>query len=153
MITQGPKRVPLYKHRWRMGVATLLLIASWIAYRDRTPALPLDASAVLRSNAIEQQVSLVPGRLGPANGMSKPQTAPARREEARRVAGTTPQWVRVGNNELDYVAKDVTVRYFTPKPLARHVPVGDIYVVHIGEDVTVRYLTPKRAVVPPGVNR
>jgi len=51
--------------------------------------------------------------------------------------------VQVGNNELDYVAQDVTVRYFTPKFAPRRV--GERHVEYIGEDVTVRYFTPKLA--------
>jgi len=31
-----------------------------------------------------------------------------------KAARAMPDWVRVGNNELDYVAQDVTVCYFTP---------------------------------------
>jgi hypothetical protein len=46
--------------------------------------------------------------------------------------------VRVGPNEVDYIAKDVTIRHFTsnqPKPQ------GKVKLVNIGDDVTVRYFS------------
>jgi hypothetical protein len=61
------------------------------------------------------------------------------------------RWVRVGNNELDYVTQDVTVRYFTPNPERQPVLDSDYQVRHISEDVTVRYFTPQPAVAPHSV--
>ncbi len=147
MITQRAKRVTLYKRRWKTAVAvvTVLVIASWIAYRDRRSASPFGASALQRSHAIEQQVPFVPAKRRSANSTSKPQIALVLTEEQRKAARTTPQWVQVGNNELDYVAQDVTVRYFTPK-FAPRVRVGDKQIHYISEDVTV---PPKHAVTPP----
>ena len=81
-------------------------------------------------------------------GTAKLQTAPAPVKEAR-VARATFQRVRVGENEVDYVGEDVTVRYFTPELAPHRVRVGEHEVAYIGEDVTVRYFTPESALEPP----
>ena len=81
--------------------------------------------------------------------MSTPQTTPVSTEEGGNTAKPLPRWVRVGNNELDYVAPEVTVRYFTATPAPRRVEVGRSRVEHIGNDVTVRYFT--RTAAPPRV--
>lgn len=147
--TKRARRV-LYKGRWKtaVAVAAVLVIACWIAYRDRVPASPFGASAPQRTNAIEQEVPSVPAKRVPANSTSKPQTALGLEEEGRKAARTMPQWMRVGNDELDYVAQDVTVRYFTPKPAPQRVRDGNSQIRYISEDVTVRYFTPKQAVAP-----
>jgi hypothetical protein len=60
-----------------------------------------------------------------------------------------PTW---WHNELDYVAPEVTVRYFTATPAPRRVEVGQGRVEHVGDDVTVRSVTPKHATVPPALS-
>jgi hypothetical protein len=144
MITHPVKRVPFYRRRWKTAVAVtaVLVITSWIAYRDQRPASPFGPSALQRSNAIEEQVPSAPAKRVLANRRSKPQTALVLTDEARKTARTMLRRVRVGNNELDY-GQDVTVRYFTPKPTPQRVRVGNYQVDYIGEDVTVRYFTPK----------
>jgi GAF domain-containing protein len=53
-----------------------------------------------------------------------------------------PQSVTTGNKDLDYPARDVTVRYFMP-PSARKRALSRLsHVEHYGEDVTVRYFAP-----------
>jgi len=135
MITQRAKRVPLYRCRWKTAVAVVLVIASWIVWRDRRPASPFGPSALQRSNAIEQQVPFVPAKLVSANSTSTPQIGRRR--------------VRVGSYQVKYIGEDVTVRYFTPKPAPQRVRVTNNQVHYIGEDVTVRYFTPKHAAAPP----
>ena len=139
------KRMPSYK-RW--AVAAALVLFSWIAYRDRRAAATLGAAVLPGSNAVGQQLPSVSANTS-ASSMSTPQTAPAVKEEGRKTVRPVPRWVRVGNNELDYVAPEVTVRYFTATPAPRRVEVGRSHVEHIGEDVTVRYFTPTAA--PPRV--
>lgn len=146
MITRRAKLLPLYKHRWKTAVAAVLVIASCLAYRDRRPASPLTVSRLQRSNAIEPEVPFVAAKRLSANGTAKPKTALGLAQEA----GKSARWVRVGNNELDYVAQDVTVRYFTSKPAPPRV--GESRVEYIGEDVTVHYFTPKHAVVRPALD-
>jgi predicted PhzF superfamily epimerase YddE/YHI9 len=102
--------------------------------------------ALQRSNAIEQQMPIVPAKRVLANSTSKPQTALGLKKKA---VGTMKHWVRVGNNELDYVTQDVTVRYFTPKRAPQRVLDRNNRVRYISEDVTVRYFTPKQVVAPP----
>jgi hypothetical protein len=135
MIAQCAKRVPLYRCRWKtaVAVAAVLVIASWIVWRDRRPASPFGPSALQGSNAIEQQVPFVPAKLVSAKSTSTPETVRRR--------------VRVGNYQVEYIGEDVTVRYFTPKPAPLRVTNNQVH--YIGEDVTVRYFRPKHAVVPP----
>ena len=67
----------------------------------------------------------------------------------------TPRWVRVGNNELDYVAEDVTVRYFTGTSTQPRSQLSHGHVKTIGDDVTVRYFgsEPLAPRVQPGSTR
>jgi hypothetical protein len=145
------KRVVFFKGRRETAaaIAAVLVLACWIAYRDHRPTLPLGPSAVQRSSAIEQQMPIVPTKRVLANSTSKPPTAVDLKEDGRKAARITPQLVRVGNNELDYVAQDVTVRYFTPKPAPQRVLNSRSQVRYASEDVTVRYFTPTPAVAPP----
>jgi hypothetical protein len=138
-ITQ-PVRVGWDKLRWNVAVVvgTALVMVSWMAY-DHRAASPTDASSLQRSNAAEQQV---PAKLSPAsNGTSKPQTA-AGATEGMKAARSAFKLVRVGQNEVDYVAEDVTIRRFTPKPRHPQMGVGEKR-VDFGEDVTVRYFASK----------
>jgi hypothetical protein len=141
IVMQRAKRMPSYK-RW--VVAAALVLVSWNAYRGRRPASTLGALALQRSNAIGQQLPSVSAKTS-ASSMSTPQTAPVLTEGVRKTSASMPRWVRVGNNELDYVAPEVTVRYFTATPAPRRVEVGQGRVEHIGDDVTVRYFTPTPA--------
>lgn len=143
MITRQAKLLPFYQHRWKMAVAAVLVIATFLAYRDRRQASSLTISRLQRSNAIEPEVPFVAAKLRSANGTSEPKAALSLTREAKKSA----RWVRVGNSELDYVAQDVTVRYFTSKRAPPRV--GESRVKYIGEDVTVRYFTPKHAVAEP----
>ena len=143
-ITQRAKHVMLYERRWGTGMAAAasLAIASWIAQSDRRPTTVFGASAPESSKLVEHQAYS-------AGTTSKPQAPPVPLVETRTAAGITPHWVRVGNNELDYVSQDVTVRYFKPRPRLKQVRGGDRHLVYIGEDVTVRYFAPKQTVTPP----
>ena len=149
------KRVPMHKGRWAtaLTVAAVLVLACWFAYRDRQATSPLGASALQRSNPIEQQVVIVPTKRVPGTGTSKPYTALGPGEGGSRTARTTKGWVRVDANELDYVTEDVTVRYFNPNPARQRVLDRNNQVHHFSEDVTVRYFTPQPPVAPPPVIR
>jgi hypothetical protein len=135
-IMQRVKRVPLYISRWKalVAVASLLLLTSWIAYRGRRSASPLGASTSQEPSAAEQQLPFGPVKRLSPNNSSKQPTSPVPTEETRKVARTTPQWVRVGSNELDYVAEEVTVRYYTPKPASLQARVGNSQVKYIGDE-------------------
>jgi hypothetical protein len=148
-IRPRAKLFPLLKLRSRVAVPALvaaLVITFWIAYSNRYQGSPLGASAQNKSGALEQQVPLAPAMPASANGTSKPQTPPVPTEEAK-VAKEKFQRVRVGKNEVDYIAEDVTIRYFMPLPPKQRMQGGD-YQVHFGKDVTLRYFATKPAVLP-----
>jgi hypothetical protein len=139
-MIQRAKRVPWHKVRWNLALAaavTVFAITCWIAYRGRGPASPLASPALERSTPIEEQVRFQAAKAMPASAKEvRPAKNPLRR-------------VRVGENEVDYVGEDVTIRYFTSKPAPRR-RVGESQVAYIGDDVTVHYFRPKPAVMPPG---
>jgi len=141
-ITQRA-RCPLHKLRWSVAatavVAALAIAACWIAY-DRRPTWPVGDSWQ-RSNAARQQIPFVPAKPSLSNGASKAQTAAGGTGEAKALSSAFKR-IRVGPNEVDYIAEDVTIRHFTSKPAAQRVR-GGYKEVHIGEDVTVRYFAPK----------
>jgi hypothetical protein len=70
-------------------------------------------------------------------------------EEMRESARRTPQRARIGDDEVNDISEDVTVRYFSPKPTPRQVRVGDYQIDYVSEDVTVRRFIPKVAVASP----
>lgn len=148
MIKQRVKSVPLHVRRWNVAVAavaTALVITCWIAYSDHRPASPLGASALHKSNDLDRQAASLPAKPVPANSMFKPQTRPIAAEEAK-AAKSGFKRVRVGENEVDYIAQDVTIRYFTHKRASQRVRVG-YNQFDIGEDVTVLYLASKPSLV------
>lgn len=152
-MIQRAKRVPWHKRRWNVALAAvatvlLLTLACWVAYSGRGPASPLGSPALERSTAIKQQVRFQSAKAMPAKGTSAVRPAPVPVKEVRP-AKTALQRVRVGENEVDYVGEDVTVRYFTSKPAPQRRRVGESQVAYIGDDVTVRYFTPRPAVMPP----
>ena len=149
-ITQLVRRIPLHKLRWSVAVpavvTALVIAACWIAY-DRRPTAPVGISSVQRSSAARQQIPFVLTKPVPSNSASKAQTAAGGRGEAKAPSSAFKR-VRVGPYEVDYVAEDVTIRHFTPKP-PRRLVLGAYREVHIGEDVTVRYFV----VSKPGLSQ
>jgi hypothetical protein len=136
------KGVSFYKSRWKtaVAVAAVLVIARWIAYKENRPSTsPLGTSALRAPNAIEQPTPWMAEKRVSASSTSNPRTGVGTKEDGNRAARTMPHWVRVGNNELDYVAQDVTVRYFTAQRALQPVRNKDNQVRYISEDVTVRY--------------
>ena len=153
-ITYRARRLPMHMRLWRFADRAAVVIAlgaaCWIAYSYRRPVSPLGPSAGQRSSAVKQQVPFAPQKLVPAEtDMSKPQTASVPMEEVRKAARSTPRRVRVGDDEIDDISDDVTVRHFIPKPARHRVPGPGYWVDYISEDVTVRHFTPKLAVVSP----
>ena len=65
------------------------------------------------------------------------------------MARSAPRRVRVGDNEVDYVTEDVTVRHFTRTPEMQKAPLGGEQVDYVSEDVTVHRFAPPVAVAPP----
>ena len=148
IITERVKRVPLHKLRWNVAatgvVPALVIAACWIAY-DRRPALPAGTLSLQRSNAVQQQIPFVPAKPAPSNRASRAQAAAGGAKEAKSPSSAFKR-VRVGPNEIDYIAEDVTMRHFTTHPALSRVQRG-YKEAHIGDDVTVRYFASKPAVV------
>jgi hypothetical protein len=135
-------RVPYYK-RW--VALTVVVLATWVAFRDHRPAPAAPTSAVANAKAVVQPSSL-PSAASTAVP-AKASAIPALRVVPGASVAAKPRWVRVGNDELDYVGQEVTVRYFGVKPAAQLAPVQS-RTKKIGSDVTVRYFSPIAASAP-----
>jgi hypothetical protein len=114
------------------GVVAAIVIACWITSADRRPVPSSGAPALQKLNAQDQEQVVVATPTG--NIASKPRTILHR--------------VGSGENEVDYISDDVTVRYFSSSPTPQRALAG-YRQVDIGKDVTIRYFAPKTAVVPP----
>jgi hypothetical protein len=136
LVTQRAVGVPYYK-RW--VAVTVLVLAAWVAFRDHRPAAIAPASAVDTAKASAQ--SSPSPSAAPADVPAKASAIPGLAVVPGAVVAAKPRWVRVGNDELDYVAQDVTVRYFGVKPAAQLAPAQG-RTKKIGSDVTVRYFSP-----------
>jgi hypothetical protein len=117
-------------------VVIAAMIAVWIAY-DRSLPSPVGPAAS-GSNAAGQQVS--PALL-PAKHTLRTPTVSSRIEDSKgKRSAFRP--VRLGQNEVNYIAEDVTIRQFTPKTKYTQGSKRNEQ-VNIGDDVTVRYFTYK----------
>lgn len=151
MVVRHAKRIPWHKPRWNVtlaAVAIVLVLSCWTAFRGRRSVQALGPSTLHRSTVIGQQVPSLPAKALPAQGMSKLQAVAVAGEKSKSTTARTAfRRVRVGQNEVDYIAEDVTVRDFTSKPRAQWGRVGERQVAYFGDDVTVRYFTPKPTVM------
>lgn len=122
-------------HFWQvatvLAVSVMLAIATWTVYRNH-PAPTTNGPAFSNDRDTGQQlpakVLLADGEEQLGNG-AKPTTAKV--SAFRRV--------RMGPDEVDYVAEDVTIKTFTIRPINRRRLEKE---VRIGDDVTVRYFAP-----------
>ena len=138
------KRVPWYKGRWEMAVGVAaVVIACWIGFRDRRPALTSGVSGPQGSNPIEQHMPVAPAKRVLANDTTKVQTPPGREPSKRKTSTSMPPSVVDRNIRVRYFSDDVTVRYFTRKLAPQQVLDRNIRVRYISDDVTVRYFTPE----------
>jgi hypothetical protein len=152
-LMQQAKRAPWGGRRWNVAaaaVAAVLVLTSWFVHNNRRPASSFRPSAAQAPSVVEPQAPVLRVKQVSAKGTPTLRPAPV----LVKPAGTgraSLRRVRVGENEVDYVGDDVTIRYFTPKPkpTTRRVRVGASEVAYIGDDVTVRYFKPKAAAVPP----
>lgn len=148
MLTQRAKNLTWPLRRRDLTVAAVVVVlafSGWIAYKGRGPISPLESSTLPTSTSVDQQSPL--RKPLPGKDASAVQPAPGSSKEARH-ARTALRRVRVGPNEVDYIAEDVTVRIFKDKPAAKRSRAPDSRIAHIGDDVTVRYFTP-----PPRATR
>jgi hypothetical protein len=146
-MVQGAKESVSHNPPWNVllaAFATVLGVALWIAY-GRGPASPLRSSGPPESTAIEP-----PDRFAPAKAMSiraaSEDSAASLPLQKTGLTRSMVRRVRTGENEVDYIGDDVTIRHFSHKPNPRRRVVGASRVANVGEDVTVRYFTTKPAV-------
>jgi hypothetical protein len=150
-LLRRAKSGPWEARRWNVAaaaVAATLVLTSWLVYNNRRPASA--PSAVQAPIGVEPQSPVLRLKQVSADGTPTLQPAPV----PAKLAGTgrtSLRRVRIGENEVDYVRDDVTIRYFTPKPkpTTRRVRVGASEVAYIGDDVTVLYFKPNAAAVSP----
>ncbi len=138
--TPPAQRVTPNVLRWNVaaaGLVAVLVMVGWLASHHRSGSPGVNASSLQKSSAAEQQPS------------AKPSLASNATSDAETLAGGTAnrkaarfKRVRVGQNEIDYVAEDVTIRHFTPNP-ARPQMQDWQKQIKFGDDVTVRYFVSK----------
>ena len=118
------KRNSLRMPRWSADAAAVVALAiiAWYACTDHRQASPPGAS-----KAVYEQ-----------------QPTPVTDLEA---ASSMLRRIRIGQNEVDYIAEDVTIRIFKHNPEASPMQVA-YKQVNFGKDVTVRYISPKPTVRP-----
>jgi hypothetical protein len=138
--------------RWKPAAAAgaaLILLTFWIAFGGRRPASPLRYPALPQSSASGQPTPFQPAKPAPVTNTTQVVSSPAQVLSApTRLKHVTHsraahRRVRAGKNEVDYVKDDVTIRYFTNKPVAQR-GVLEHRISYIGDDVTVRYFTPNQ---------
>jgi hypothetical protein len=152
-LMQQVKRAPWGGRRWNLAaaaVAAVLVLTSWFVYNNRRPISSFRPSAVQAPIVVQPQAPVLRVKQESGKGTPTLQPAPVLAKPAG-TGRTSLRRVRIGENEVDYIGDDVTVRHFTPKPKPprRRVRVQASEVAYIGDDVTVRYFKPKAAAVPP----
>lgn len=123
-----------FANLWRRVPITMitigLVIASW-TYSH------FSGSLALRSNSIVQDFPSRPSKFLPTTCASNTQPTSVTQAPLSRF-----RRVRVAPNEVDYIAEDVTMRVFTPRPKPHPVRRWTKQ-VDIGDDVTIRYFADK----------
>lgn len=129
--------------RWNVATAGLaaVLVVAGLAYHHRLASLR-NAASSSTSNAV-QPVSANPSQTNVATSNSESPAGPT----DSRPPGSAFRRVRVGQDEVDYIAEDVTIRHFTSNAARPQMLAGE-RLVNFGEDVTVRYFGPKPRVAP-----
>jgi hypothetical protein len=133
------RRVPI------TTVTITLVIGFWL-YDYVSVSSAATASAPRPSIAAES-VPLIAVQPFPESQSSNPGNETRKRARTthhRRTAHSAFRRKRVGQNEVDYVANDVTIRLFTPVSTPTR-PARATSQRHVGKDVTVRYFEPQPA--------
>ena len=144
-ITHTLKQVPLSSLRWNVvavGIVILLTILNWLAY-DHHPGSLMNSSLPPRSNVTT--VQRAPAEPSRAYKLTPRPQFSLHGTEHRDAARPAFKIIRMGQNEVDYVAEDVTIRRFRSTP-ALQMRVAEKR-IDFGEDVTVRYFESKTPVV------
>lgn len=124
-------------------VIALGLVSRVVLDHQRVPSMK--DSALMRSNALGQHVVQPPPKPSPARA-SKPHNA-AGGTQSEKATRSAFKRVRVGPNEVDYIAEDVTIRRFMVNATPSHMR-GANRQLNIGDDVTVQYFAYKPEIVP-----
>ena len=134
----------LLPHRFPLSsvaalIAVLIVTTRWIpSYLG--PTSPMSAlSSLEKSNAVRPQTLFAPAKL--------PLSLMAASRDQWGAPSPAFKRVRVGPDEVDYIAEDVTVRHFT-STLARPQAQRAYKEVHLGTDVTIRYFASEPAAAP-----
>ena len=146
MIRQRVQRLPLHTPQWSAAIAAAvaITIVGWTAYGNRRPVSP--GTPVLRtSNAADQHGDATSTNPVPVSAISQSQSASGVANPTKPSRSAFKR-IRVGENEIDYIADDVTVRHFIPDPSQRRLHAG-YNQVEFGKDVTVRYFASNGAAV------
>jgi hypothetical protein len=123
------------------GTAAFALIF-WAAY-GRGPALHLGSSTPPGSGGdIEHSERFDSVKAKSAGGTRR--TAMPGSGQQPALARTKVGRIRVGQNEVEYIGDDVTVRHFAYRPATLRGGVKASRVAHFGNDVTVHYFTPNQ---------
>jgi hypothetical protein len=121
--------------RWNLAallVVAGLIIANWIAHRPVSPV----KNSMATGSIVAGQVSPIAAKQSPTNHASNWQM-PAATKEGQGLLGSGFRRVWVNQNEIDYIAEDVTIRHFGRNVISRRLLGYEQ--VDIGDDVTVRY--------------
>jgi hypothetical protein len=136
---------------WRRApittVTITLVIGFWLYdYVSVSSAATASTSAPPPSIAAENVAPLAAPTLPetqPTNTGNQTQKK-TRRTHHAKTAHSAFRRKRVGKNEVDYIANDVTIRLFTSVPTPSRVA-HSTRQRHVGQDVTVRYFPPELA--------
>jgi GAF domain len=140
----APEQPDIFLHNFRLhfaaaAVVIAILTAGWISYNHRQK---LAGSAINPTTAGRTQKASADVRQPELHAVSARALAP----QVGKVAGSGFKHVRVGRNEIDDVADDVTVRHFEFPPRPKLLRAGTQ--VNFGDDVTVRYFETDSQVQP-----
>lgn len=130
----------VWRRRPITTVTIALVMAIWIYDYLSVPSAA--DSATLRSNAIVEHAPPIP-LTAPGSHAFAERTGRAQ----AKAAIFAFKRIQVGQNEVDYVAEDVTIRLFTAKPAPMRIPHWNGQ-RNIGSDVTVRYFEYEPAPMP-----
>ena len=144
VLSPSLKHSPFHMRWWKIAdaaaVAVVLVFSSWIAY-TYISAPSSGASAQQNFNPAVQAEALKTSGLALNQGEGNPLLPSNPMSPARRAARREWQRVRVGDDEIDYVSDDVTVRHFLQRR-PKQERLGRYRVDYISDDVTVRHFTP-----------
>jgi hypothetical protein len=128
------------------ALALVLVIAAFFisySHSGRSPASLVEGSPRHTSNGAAQQILFVPTKS--ENGAPLGNTTAVGMEPVKS-SNLVFKRVRVGANEIDYIAEDVTIRHFETRTPPHRSATG-YKQVNIGNDVTVRYFAPRTTIV------